>query len=394
MNWRILVFLACVASTAVLAATAAIANDAVIAEQEGPVSEQTAGDEQIEEEEEVNGYRLLPIPIFITEPAVGEGLGVALALFHPVKSGKSDDTRVATLDSMAEYSSPRKAPPVVTGVAGAYTNSKSWFGGVGHTNNWRQDSIRYTGLLAAAKINSNIYVLGLPVDFSMKAKIVYQDMKFRVADSDFMLGAAISYLDAENTFGFGLPEDIDDSRFSADFKNIGLAFKAAYETRDDTMNPRTGQLVDLSVWRYDDTFGGDYDYWSGTLKALSFHSFTEELTLGLRLEGSGVDGRVPFFAIPFVKLRGVPALRYQNKFAGAAELELRYRIRPKWEVSVFGGLGFTSDDFVIYENPDSIYNFGAGGRYNIFEAHNVWVGVDIARGPEDWNYYIQVGHPW
>jgi len=24
----------------------------------------------------------------------------------------------------------------------------------------------------------------------------------------------------------------------------------------------------------------------------------------------------------------------------------------------------------------------------------VWVGVDIARGPEDWNYYIQVGHPW
>jgi hypothetical protein len=93
-------------------------------------------------------------------------------------------------------------------------------------------------------------------------------------------------------------------------------------------------------------------------------------------------------------LRGVPALRYQNKFAGAAELELRYRIRPKWEVSVFGGLGFTSDDFVIYENPDSIYNFGAGGRYNIFEAHNVWVGVDIARGPEDWNYYIQVGHPW
>jgi hypothetical protein len=160
------------------------------------------------------------------------------------------------------------------------------------------------------------------------------------------------------------------------------------------MNPRTGQLVDLGIWRYDDAIGGDYDYWSARLKALSFHSFTDKFTLGLRLDVSGVDGSVPFFAVPFVKLRGVPALRYQNKIAGAAEVEARYLVRPKWEVSAFGGLGYTSDDFPIYDNPDSIYNFGVGARYNIFEAHNVWVGLDIARGPEDWNYYIQVGHPW
>ena len=295
---------------------------------------------------------------------------------------------------MVDSAAPRRAPPVVTGVAGAYTNSESWFGGVGHSNNWRNDSIRYRGLLAAAKINSSIYVFGLPVDFSMEASFIYQDMKFRVADSNFMLGFAASYLDADNTFGFGLPDEQDEGRFSADFQNVGVALKAAYETRDNTMNPRTGQLVDLSIWRYDDAIGSDYNYWSGSLKALSFHSFTGKFTLGLRLDVSAVDGRVPFFAVPFVKLRGVPALRYQNKIAGAAEVEARYLVRPKGEVSAIGGLGYTSDDFPIYENPDSIYNFGFGARYNIFEAHNVWVGVDIARGPEDWNYYIQVGHPW
>jgi hypothetical protein len=371
----------------------AISNEA--AGQDGPAEPdaEESTDEEDNKEEEAR-FRLLPIPIFITEPAVGEGLGVALALFHPVKSGKSDETRVATLESMAEYSSPRTAPPVVTGVAAAYTNSKSWFIGVGHTNNWRNDTIRYTGLLAAAKINSNVYVVGLPVDFSMRASMVYQDLKFRVAGSDFMLGAAVSYLDAENKFGNGLLDVEDDDRFASDFKNIGLAVKAAYETRDNTMNPRSGQLADLSIWRYDDAIGGDYDYWSAKFKGLSFHSLSAQWTLGLRLEVAAVDGRVPFFAIPFVKLRGVPALRYQNKKAGAFEMEARYLIRPKWEVSVFGGLGFTSDDYPVFENPDSIYNFGVGGRYNIFEAHNVWVGLDIARGPEDWNYYIQVGHPW
>jgi len=61
-------------------------------------------EESAEESKEAkNGYRLLPIPIIISEPAIGKGLGVALALFHPVKAGKSDDTRLASLTSMSDY---------------------------------------------------------------------------------------------------------------------------------------------------------------------------------------------------------------------------------------------------------------------------------------------------
>lgn len=350
------------------------------------------GDEK--EKKDVKRYRLLPIPIFITEPAIGEGLGVALALFHPVKEGKSEDPKLATLDSISDYSTPRQAPPVVTAVAGAYTSSDTWFAGAGHSNNWRNDSIRYMGLIAAARVNSQIYIANLPVKFSMETAAIYSDMKFRINNSNFMLGMAASYMNADNSFGLGLPDESSGGRFSVDFKNIGVAAKAMYETRDNTMNPLSGQLAELSLWRYDDAIGGSYDYWNAKLKALSFHRLAEKLTLGLRLEISGVDGNPPFFAVPWVSLRGVPAMRYQNKVAGSAEVELRYLFRPRWEVSVFGGLGFTSDDYPIYDNPDSIYNFGFGGRYNIYQEHNVWVGMDIARGPDDWNWYIQVGHPW
>lgn len=359
----------------------------------GQESDDTEEDEKGSKKKKQSGYRLLPIPIIVTEPAIGQGLGVALALFHPPKSGKQDETKLATLESMSE-SSTRQAPPVVTGVAGAYTSSKSWFGAVGHSNNWKNDSIRYAGVLARAKVNSKIFIANLPVDFSIETNLVYQDMKFRIRDSDFMLGAAISYMDADNVFGLGLPEVQNDWQFATEFKNIGVAGRFLYETRDNTMNPRSGQIAELSIWRYDDAIGGDYDYWSGKIKGLSFHSLTEKWTLGLRLELAGVDGRVPFFAVPYVKLRGVPALRYQNKFAGEVEAELRYLLRPRWEVSAFGGLGFTSDHYVIYDNPDSIYNFGIGGKYNIFVEHNVWVGVDVARGPDDTSWYVQVGHPW
>lgn len=375
-------------------ATAVLSSETDAVDEKTSVADDSADKVAGKKKGRLGGYRLLPIPIIVTEPAVGKGLGVALALFHPVKSGQQDETRLTTLESLSEYSTPRQAPPVVTGVAGAYTISGTWFGAVGHSNNWKNDSIRYAGALARARVNSEIYVANLPLDFNMDTTVIYQDMKFRIRESDFMLGAAVSYMDAENVFGLGLPGGSGDWDFATKFKNIGLSGKILYETRDNSMNPRSGQVAELNVWRYDDAIGGDYNYWSGKIKGLSFHSLTERLTLGIRLELSGVDGRVPFFAIPYVKLRGIPALRYQNKFAGAAEVELRYLLRPRWEVSAFGGIGYTSDQYLVFENPDSIYNFGFGGKYNIFQEHNVWVGVDFARGPEDWSWYIQVGHPW
>ena len=38
-----------------------------------------------EETEEVQEGKFLALPIFITEPAIGEGLGVGLVYFHPQK---------------------------------------------------------------------------------------------------------------------------------------------------------------------------------------------------------------------------------------------------------------------------------------------------------------------
>lgn len=357
------------------------------------VEQQTEADEALRESEKQR-FRLLPIPILITEPAIGEGLGVTLALFHPVKSGKQDDTRVATPESIAAISTGREAPPVVTALAAAYTNNDTWFAGLGHFNNWRRDSIRYAGALALARVNSTIYILDRPVSFSMESSMVYQELKFRLGQSDWLLGAGIFYLDAKNRFGSGLPSDGGDDRFAIRFKNAGLAAKLLYETRDNTMNPVAGQLFELSLWRYDESIGGSFDYWSWNLKALSFHPLAQKLTLGLRAELTGIDGRPPFFGYPWISLRGIPALRYQDKIVGVAEIEGRYLLAPRWEISAFAGLGHTSDEVPLFTNPGHIYNFGLGTRYKVFDAHNVWMGIDIARGPEDWNWYIQIGQAW
>lgn len=376
-----------------LSATMPVMADAAAA----PASPRSGDASSAEEDADKQRYRLLPIPILITEPAIGEGLGVALTLFHPVKQGKLDENPVATPDSLLDASGRREAPPVVTAVAAAYTNNDTWLAGIFHNNNWRDDSIRYTGALGATRVNSRVYLLNAPLSFSMDAAFTFQEFKFRLGGSDLLLGAGFAWMDADNRFGLNLPRvpDLpDDPAFAIRFRNVGVEAKLTYETRDNSMNPTRGQLAEVALWRFDESLGGDYDYWVWKLRALSFHPLAERWTLGLRLDVSGIDGAPPFFAYPYVKLRGIPSLRYQDRIAGAAEVELRYRVAPRWEVSAFGGIGRTSDRVPLFNNPDSIYNFGIGGRFKALQAHNVWIGVDIARGPEDRAWYIQVGHPW
>jgi len=340
-----------------------------------------------------NRGRFLPIPIFITEPAIGEGLGLALAYFHRQKN-ELDDRKVASMDSIGDASREQAPPPTVTGVMAAYTSNGTAAVGIGHMNSFKDDHIRFTGVIALADVNSTFYLLDQPFKFNLEGTLAFQETRFRIADSGWFWGIGLSYLDASAAFQVELSEDVPVDLFRSDVRNDGLSAKLAWDTRDNTSMPNRGQLIDLAVWRYDKAIGGDFNYWDTRLKLLSFHQLHEKFVLGLRLEYSTINGRAPFFAIPWVSLRGIPALRYQGDRVGVAEIEGRYLFSPKWALIGFAGMGRVSSRIPIIDTEQNIYNYGLGGRYKIFEAHNVWVGIDIARGPEETNWYIQVGHAW
>ena len=131
-----------------------------------------------------------------------------------------------------------------------------------------------------------------------------------------------------------------------------------------------------------------------SFKALSFHPFAERFVLGLRLDIKAIDGDPPLWGYPWITLRGVPALRYQNEKTGILETELRWNILDRWAVLGFVGVGGTRGDTRIYEDESGIVAGGVGGRWLFRPQDNLWVGVDVARGPEDNYVYIQVGHAW
>ncbi len=246
-----------------------------------------------------------------------------------------------------------------------------------------------TAALAGARVNATYYLADLPFDFTMEGAALYGNVKRRFGNSNWFIGFSTSVVAADATFiddGSGEP--------NLDFTDVGVAAMGIYDTRDDSMMPSSGQVVDLTVWKYDDAIGGEFDYWTSRLKVHSFHKFVDKFVLGLRFEVGTAEGQVPFYAEPFVSLRGIPALRYTGEAAGVVETEFRYQFAPRWAVLAFAGAGFVNDIDDTPGTEDDIKAWGIGGRWLALKEENVWVGIDLARGPEDDFFYIQLTHPW
>ena len=390
-----------------LALSLLLSSNALAGEEQGQEKEQ-AEPAQPEEQEQPEDpakrkawYKnIVPVPVIITEPAIGQGLGIGVGYFHPKNSPDAyQPNTIENADTMRDVSVARKPPPTVTGAFGAVTNNGTWAGGVGHMNSWRNDTIRYLGAAAYANVISDFYLFDQPFEFNLEGIIFYQDLKFRIAESNWFLGAALLVLDGTNSFRRS-PEDIEEPPpvpedfLAKDFNDVGVTARAMYETRDDSLMPSTGRLFDLSLTRNDEALGGDYNYTTLELKFLSFHQLHERFVLGLRAEYSMVGDDPPFYAVPWVVLRGIPALRYQGKQVAVLEAEGRFNLNTNWAMVGFYGMGWTDANLPGIQTEQDIKAYGLGVRWRALKDQGVWVGVDLARGPEEDVYYIQVGHAW
>jgi hypothetical protein len=382
------------------------------AQQEGPeVSAQGADDEkdqkkkkkkekkQKAEGEEKKGPSLLPVPIFITEPAIGYGLGAAVGYFHKKKDVDASDQRLPpgmTATSAADPGKKKKKPPTISGIAAGYTDKGSWGAGVGHFGNWAKDTIRYRGALGYVNINSEFWFLNRPAEFNVNGGLLFQDINFRMGKSDIWLGGRLIYISTDLKFKRDLPGDLPEIESRGrNIQDLGLAFQAIYEGLDNLTTPNTGQYVELLTYKYFESSISDFDYFKVGFRVLSFHQFAKDkLVLGLRFDIDAVDGDPPLWGYPWITLRGVPALRYQNERTGVVEAELRWNFLDKWALLGFFGGGGTRGDTRRYVDESGIYAGGIGGRYLFRPQDDLWVGIDIARGPEDYVFYVQVGHAW
>ncbi len=332
-----------------------------------------------------NAVGFMPVPIIITDPAVGAGGGAALLFFH--ESDKRKQLREENPDEVVGL------PPSVTAVAAAATVNGSWLTGAFHFGSWLEDTWRYQGGLFYGSFNLKFYEFDQPFDFNIDGLYFMQDIDYRIAGSNWFIGAKYGLLSSKSTFDIGnvLP-GIDPINY--DMNDGSVELKVTFDSRDTIFTPNDGLKAKLGTSFHDQSFGGDVNYRKTRLQANYFAPVRSDLVIGLRGDYQTVTDDAPYYARPFINMRGVPAMRYQGDDMALVEIEARYDVTPRWSLVGFTGTGKAFEEGQSFSEATYRSMIGGGFRYLVARQLNMRAGVDVAKGPEEWTYYITVGHAW
>lgn len=329
-------------------------------------------------------HGFVPLVVPITEPAVGYGAVGALVFMHPRKEAGEEGF----------------AFPDITAVGGLWTEDGS--DGVFAANMTRWEGGLQT-LVAAGKLNLDLDLYGIgkdetldddPLEYDLDMTGVVAEGRKQLGESDFWGQLRFAYADVEVDFGGpstgieGVGPDDGDTTIAG--PTVGLR----YDSFDNMFTPTRGFLSETTASFFDEVFGSSQDY--QLLYQLLIHRtpLSEVLFLGTRVDGKFSFGDVPFYARPYIWLRGVPALRYQGESAVSAEVELRWQFHRRFSLVGFGGGGVAWTDFDGFERDQDAFAGGAGFRYLVARKFGLHMGLDVAQGPEETVIYVQFGNAW
>jgi hypothetical protein len=321
-------------------------------------------------------YGFVPLVAPITEPAVGYGAAAGLVFLHgkPAPDGAPDGER--------------RVPPGISVAFGMATESGSWGAGGGHLGHWFGGNVRYLGGAAYTSLELEAFVGDQRVDFRIDALPLVQDLTFRLPGTDLFAGARYVLADTDVTIHGDPAAGVPPRDLSATLSGIGPVLR--WDSRDTIFSPSAGTRVEASVSWMVPWLGSDLEFWRARVAQVSYAPLAPWLVSGLRLELQFSGGETPFWARPYVALRGVPALRYQGEHVAVIETEQRVDVTRRWSGVAFGGAGLAS-------SPGQLqwaWNAGGGFRYLLARGFGLRTGIDVARGPEEWAFYVVAGNGW
>lgn len=335
-------------------------------------------------------HGFLPVPIVITDPALGYGGGVALAFFHRPEGAPSSRTGA---DGRR-----RMIAPNIMGVMGIGTENGSRAYGAGARLHFREDTWRYRGGLASADLNIDFYTTGrlLPerrIPVNLDGLLSFQQVSRRIGERDLYLSAQWIYMDVDPR----LQDPADRPLFTdLDLQQVssGLGLALEYDSRDNPFTPSSGYFFQAQGNAYLPAIGSDITFQSYRMNGYGYWPIGARLVLGGRADLRSARGDVPFYRLPYIDLRGVPSARYQDDNAGVLEAELRWNLTARWAAIGFAGAGRAWGSRASFADASTAVSRGIGGRYLVARKLGIYVGADYAWGPEDQTVIIQVGSAW
>lgn len=330
-------------------------------------------------------HGFIPIPLIVTEPAVGYGGGVALMF----------------LSAPIPHAEDGLGFPDVTMVGGLATENGTWAAFAGDMRHWFDHHLQTMIGVIDASANLDFYGLGSsqafggkPLRYTIEPKGVTARVKYRFGDSRLWLG--LNYAFATTDISLSQSPAFFGATAQHYKSNVGgFTPSLTFDTRDNFFTPTRGTYVEASAGIFDPAFGADQDFQRGDFVAMQFTPLASNLFLGLRAEVAASSRNTPFYLRPYISLRGASAMQYQGQEVAQIEAEVRWQFWQRFSVVGFVGSGMAWNHFDRFSNKNGIITGGIGFRYELARAYGLHVGVDIAKGPDNnAAFYIQIGSAW
>jgi hypothetical protein len=331
-----------------------------------------------------NPRGFLPIPIVVTEPAVGYGGGIAGMFLRPRREAGTEGW----------------ARPDISAVGGFATENGTRGAFAADFTRWMDGRLRTLVGAGTGQVNLDFYGLGAD-RASLDQKVRYSlEFSGGVAQVNWQIApkspwaAGLRYVYASVN-----PRLRDEPVFPdlADRDRIKVSAPTAileYDTRDNLFTPTRGVYSETSLLAARESLGSTGDFERFQQIAMGWLPLPNRITLGGRGNYAWSSGGTPFFLRPFVQLRGVPAMRYQGDSVGSVEMEGRWRFAERWTGVAFAGAGSARTRSGAFDATENVASAGAGFRYRLARWFGMDVGMDVARSPGTTAVYLVVGNAW
>jgi hypothetical protein len=178
--------------------------------------------------------------------------------------------------------------------------------------------------------------------------------------------------------------------------SVGIGIDVVHDTRDSTLYPHRGFLLELRSLVFDPLWGSDFRRSLTRVDLRGYFSMPpRDHVLAIRSLAELGTGTHPFWGLPRLGgeslLRGQFAGRYRDRQAVALQTE--YRLPVVWRLGMvgFAELGEVAPEVGELTVKDVRYSVGGGLRVNLSNKAPMNLRIDVGGGRDDWDLYVNVG---
>ena len=321
------------------------------------------------------------MPIPLSNPAIGSGLGVAaLAIYKPGGSER----------------------PWTTGAGGLYTDTKSWGVAVFQKAYLGGDKHRLTAGVGTGVFNVDFYGIGADAGADGRSIALEQKSSGGVVEVLTRLrdhvhaGLRYRYIKMDTTVDTTsvLPHlQLPPIELESQVSQLGLA--GEFDSRDSEYNPRSGLYANAQWLVAADALGSDFDYSRITGAVNGYHSVNDKTVLAWRGSICRSENGAPFYDLCNYgqnnDLRGYTTGQYRDHAMFAVQAEVRRKIYKRLGAVAFVGVGQVASEFSKFNTHDLLPAAGVGARFEASTKYRVNVSIDYAVGDGSSALYFYVG---